>query len=440
MGAGAGNGWGKSKFVIAFLTAVCFPSMAPAAFTQHPMISNWPHPKRARIISTPKEVEEIGSIQTAIVDLFPKGRYEAKSKGKHYPSQLKTETGWIIDIMTYEQDKGEFAGPDIGLTIFNEPMPEDIWKESLMRARAGGIVLFAMTSLLENPWVVDGILNRADGKDIRVRYGSSEENCKQHGKCGHLDHDQIEKILAQYEPDEREARMTGKPLSLSGAIYKGFSREIHVAKEDIIPPSHDVAHYMAVDPAIGKPLAVIWSYIDLAGVLHIYDEWPEVPFEGSKDSNLTVQDYVALFRGREGNRPIQNRILDRHFGNQRQTLGGLTLRQEFAEKGLDFRDSYKVAEVGPEVETGILKVKDFLRWDRTKERDALNRPKLIISPKCKNTIASFERWARDPKTAKPQEAFKDFADVVRYTVMANPEVERPRNWDQQTRAHYGVNT
>lgn len=280
VGAGAGNGWGKSKFVIAFLAAICFPSLAPAEFAVHDLVKNWPYPKRARIISTPKEVEEIGSIQAAIVELFPAGKYDPKSKGKHYPSQFTTSTGWKIDVMTYEQDKGEFAGPDIGLTIFNEPMPEPIWKESIMRARAGGIILFAMTSLYEHPWVVDGILGKADGKSIRVRYGSSEENCKTHGKGGHLEHDQLEKILANYDPDEREARLTGKPLSMSGRIFKSFDRAVHVERDEFFPPSDGVSLGMACDPAISKPLAMIWRYVDAAGVLHYYDEYPEIAFEG----------------------------------------------------------------------------------------------------------------------------------------------------------------
>lgn len=437
IGTGAGNGWGKSKFVVAFLAAVMFPQSAPAEFTKHDFIANWPHPKRARIISTPKEVEEIGSIQTAIAELFPKGQYEAKSKSKNYPSQYKTTTGWIVDLMTYEQDRGEFAGPDIGLTIFNEPMPEAIWKESLIRARSGGIILFAMTSLLENPWVVDGILGKADGKHIRVRYGSSEENCIKHGKNGHIDHDQLEKILAQYDPDEREARMTGKPLSMSGRIFKGFDRSVHVAAEEFDPPSSGVSLGMAVDPAIAKPLAILWRYVDAAGVLHYYDEYPEFTFEGAKDSNLSVTDYAAIIRAKEQGRAMQSRILDRHFGIARRTVGGKSLQSEFAEVGLDFSDSYSMDE---EVETGISKIKDLLRWDKTKPQDSLNRPRIRISPKCRNLIAALERWGRNPQNGKPLEQYKDFIDVLRYDVMSCPEVEIASTWTPSSPAHYGVGT
>ena len=436
---GSGNGGGKTYGIIALAGALIWPSMAPSCMAAEALIKKWPYPKRARIISTPKEVEEIGSIQTTIQELWPKGRFEPVRKGKHYPSQFKSDTGWVLDVMTYEQDKGEFAGPNIGLTIFNEPMPEPIWRESIARTRRGGLVLVAMTSLYEHPWVVDGILNKADGKNIRVLYCDACENCKQHGKNGTLEHEQIEKILDQYPEDEREARKTGKPLSLSGAIFKTFTRSVHVLKEAIAPPD-GATRYMVADPAIGKPFAVVWAHVDKTGSLYIYDEYPDREFHGAKDAGLGVKDYVEAFRTKEAGKHVAVRILDRHFGNQRHAVGGMTLKAEFAEAGMEFKDSYRVAEALPEVETGILKVKDYLRYDKTKPLDALNRPRLFISPNCKNTIASMERWSRNPDTGKPTEEFKDHADCVRYLCMDNPEIEVVRGWGDQPRPHWGVGT
>ncbi len=437
--SGAGNGWGKSELLVAIFASIMWPKIASAAFA-HPFFSEWKYPKRARIYSKPAELEEIGSLQAAIAKLFPKDRYTS-SKGKYsYPSKFKTDTGWDLDLFSYERHESEAAGPNIGLQGFNEPPPQPLWKEAIARSRSGGVILGGMTSLQDNPWIVDGVLYKHNGKDIRVRYGDVCENCKQHGKNGHLEHDQIEKILGQYDPDEREARKSGKPLSLSGAIYRGFNRQAHVSEQEIVPRDSGVAHYNVVDPAIGKPLAIIWSQVDVTGTIQVYDEWPEFDFEGSKDGNLTVKEYAELIRGREGNRGIQTRILDRHFGNVRRTLGGLTLKQEFGEVGLEFIDSYHVAENVAEVETGIMKVRDYLRYDRTKPIDGLNRPKLIISPKCRNTIAALERWGRNPDTGKPQEEYKDFCDVVRYLVMANPAIEIDRPWNQGRGAAYGVGT
>jgi hypothetical protein len=431
---GSGNGGGKTYSLVAFLAAVIWPNLAPACFADQPLVKSWPYPKRARVISTPKEVEEIGAFQSAILELFPHGQYEAKNKSKNYPSQFKAND-WVVDVMTYEQAKSEFAGPNIGLTLFNEPMPEDIWKESLIRARKGGLILCAMTSLTTEPWVVDGILNKADGGDIRVVYSDVEENCREHGKNGTLDHATVEKILSQYDPDEREARKTGKPLSLSGRILRNFDRAAHVAEK---PIPETCAHYMVCDPAIGKPLALIWAWADAAGAVHIYDEDPEYQFAGAKDSNLTVPEYTALIKAKEAGRPIAVRILDRHFGNVRRTMGGKTLKQEFSDAGLDFEDSYSMSpEV--EVETGIMKIKDYLRYDKSKPLDSLNQPRLTIDPKCRNTIASLERSSRDPKTGRQKDdEQKDFFDDVRMLVMSEPKWEPPTSWPQVSRPFHGA--
>jgi hypothetical protein len=113
-----------------------------------------------------------------------------------------------------------------------------------------------------------------------------------------------------------------------------------------------------------------------------------------------------------------------------------TLKQEFSDFGIEFEDSYAMDE---EVETGIRKVKEYLRLaDPTKELSALNRPRLVIDPRCKNTIASFEKWGRNPMTRKPMEAYKDFADCTRYLLMANPEFEIATSWPTVARPYYGV--
>jgi hypothetical protein len=438
---GAGNGWGKSEILAAIFAAIMWPSLAPAAL-QGPLTSNWRYPKRARIYSKPAELEEIGSLQTAIARLFPKGRYTA-SKGRYsYPSVFQTDNGWTLDLFSYERHESEAAGPNIGLQAFNEPPPEPLWKEAIARSRAGGIILGGMTSLSDQPWIVSGLFDKADGKDIRVRYGNSCENCRQHGTNGNLEHSQIERILAQYDPDEREARFTGKPLSLSGRIYKTFDRNVHVREFDV-PTDNSVSHGMIVDPAIGKPLAILWRFVDRAGVVHYYDESPEFDFEGAKDSNLTVKDYALLFRAKEEGKRIDTRILDRHFGNVRRTMGGQTLKEQFADTDalgnlvVEFQDSYAM-DPAVEVETGILKVKEYLRYDTAKPIDAINRPRIVVHPRCKNTIAAFEKWSRNPKTYKPLEQFKDFMDLVRYDLATDPKIEDISHWPSVNRPFYGV--
>jgi len=435
----AGNGVGKTAATIAILASIIWPEMAPACL-QKPIFRDWRYPKDFRIVGTPQNIADAGSIQREIKNWFPVGLYEAKKASKPYISQY-TANGFTISLMSFDQDTQAFESATAGLIVFDEPPPRDIYNASVARMRRGGRILFPNTPLMDAAWMLDDIVSKADGKEIRLVHGDIDENLVENG--GILNKVDVDRMLSTYDPDEREARKSGKFMHLSGRIFKTFDRSVHVAAEDITVPviaegGFPIQVYQSVDPAIGKPMACIWAYVDHTGTIHIYDEHPDCEFQGARDSNMTVADYSKLFKERENGRRNITRILDRHFGNSRRTLGGLSLRQEFAEAGMEFQDSYSVGDASSEVETGISKVKSYLAWDKTKKQDSLNRPRLVISPKCKNTIAALERWSRDPKTGKPREEYKDFADVVRYLVMANPEAAVAADWSGRKTAHYGV--
>lgn len=438
--SGAGNGWGKSEVLAAILAAAMWPALAPKSLAI-PLLQGWAWPKQARIYSTPAELAENGSIQTAIARLFPRGRYSVHKGGYSYPSVFQTDTGWTLDLFSYERPAKEAAGPNIGLQVFNEPPPADLWTEAVARTRSGGIIIGGMTSLDDNIWVVSDLFDKADGKTIKVRYGNSCENCKEHGVNGNLEHSRIMAILDQIrDPAEREARFTGKPLSLSGRIFRTFDPQVHVVPEiKTLPPG--VAVYQVVDPAGGKPFAVVYAMVDQSGTVTVFDEWPDYRFAGSKDPGLNIQDYVEAFKVKEAAFRVQTRVMDRRYGNTSHKPGSLTLREDFAGHGVEYANSYSVGEDKPEVQTGILKVLDYLHYDKSKAIDSANRPRLFITANCRNTIEAIQKWSRDPKTLKPRDdEFKDFSDCLRYLTMSNPEVETVRDWGTQKAAHYGVNT
>lgn len=435
----AGNWAGKTAGAIAALAACMWPNQAEAEIFNKTIFKDWAslgYKKNARIVSTPKELESIGSIQQEIIRWWPKGRYTPDKKGKQYPCEFRTDTGWVVDLMSYEQSEDEFEGATISFFIFNEPPPEDIYNACVSRMKFSGKILMPMTPLANSAWIYDRIVAN-DGKNgIRVVYGETEDNCIEHGENGVIPHKAIQEFSDSCDPDEREARLKGRFSHLAGQIYKTFNREVHTFKldTDLTNFLSGKETYMVVDPAIGKPLACIWAAVDATGTIYIYDEYPEFEFNGAKDSNLTVQDYANMFRAKEEGRQIQTRILDRHFGNTRRTLGGPTLKQEFGEFGIDFIDSYQTDDK-TEIETGILKVKELLRYDKSKPIDGLNRPRIMIADKCINSIHALERWRRDQKTGKPMEDFKDFADCIRYLACANPEVEPHRPWEVRPSYH-----
>lgn len=438
-----GNGSGKTYGLIAVLGAFVWPLLAPECFAA-PIFQDFKHPKKIWIVSNPGELGATGAIQSSIDELWPKGRFTVAKNGRQYNSVFRSDTGWEIELKSTEQNITEFRGANVGIVALNEPVPEDVYRECLARLRRGGLMPGAMTSLDDEPWIVDGILDKHDGKDYRIVYGGVEDNCKDHTSGGTLDHATIEKILSKYPEDEQQARRTGKPLSLSGRVFKQFDHGVHVLKDEVRPPEGS-SIFQVVDPAAGKPFACVYAYADTSGNLTIFDEWPNYSFFGAKDPGLNVQGYADLFKSKEIGFSVGRRIMDRRYGNTTLRAGSSTLREEFGGLGFEFENSYEVGDVDVEVKTGIIKVADFLSYNKALPIDLVNHPRLTISPNCANTIESLSKWTWDTKsllgsrTRAKDNHFKDFCDCVRYLSMCNPEVEVARVWNNGSRAAYGVN-
>lgn len=436
------NGVGKTSITFAILGAIMWG--APSTAFDYPLYREYPGrwPKRIRIVTESELVSDGGPIQIESSRWWPKNRYSWSRGGKQYNKFLYTDTGFFGEVMTYEQHKKEFEGKTMGPTVFIEPPRREIFYASIARQRKGGLNILDMTPLTDAAWVLDEIISKpeilVDGKPVgkaKCINADIEENCLEHGKNGQLRHADIQQIVSRYDADEVEARAHGRFMHLSGRILKDFDRAVHVREFEI--PTEGVSHGMTVDPAIAKPLMIVWRFVDKAGIVHYYDEYPEFEFHNAKDSNLTVADYVQIIKAKEEGRRMDSRILDRHFGNARRTLGGKTLKEEFSDAGLDFSDSYTM-DPQTEVEQGILKIKGYLKYDKSKPLDALNCPKVVIHPRCKNLISAAERWARDPKTGKPLEAYKDPMDVLRYDLMSDPTFEIAQNWPKVARPFHGA--
>lgn len=436
------NGVGKTSIVFAILGAIMWG--APSSAFDYPLYTEYPKrwPKRIRIVTESELVSDMGPIQTESAKWWPKGKYTWVKGGKQYNKFFYTDSDFFGEVMTNEQALKEFEGKTNAINVFVEPPPKPIFNACLARQRMGGLNILDMTPLTSSAWVKDDIIDKpqtmVEGKAVGRSLCISadiEENCQEHGKNGQLAHDDIQQIISHYDPDEIEARAHGKFVHLSGRILKSFDRAVHVREFDI--PESGVSHGMSLDPAIAKPVYALWRFVDATGTKWYYDEIPEFDFHNAKDSNLTVSDYVRIIKAKEEGRHIASRILDRHFGNARRTLGGKSLKEEFAEAGLDFLDSYTM-DPASEVEAGILKIKEHLKYDKAKPIDSLNTPRVVIHPRCKNLIAAAERWSRNPKNGDPLDEWKDPIDCWRYDLMSNPEVETASTWVQPSGAVYGV--
>lgn len=412
----AANGIGKTTLIVNVLANIIFGPQN--RYFDYPLFKDWPFPKRFRFVTDPKLLEEIGPFHTEIKKWWPRGRYEALKAGKTYYSQYKAN-GFLLDVMSYDQSLEQFEGSTLGAILFDEPPVRSIYNASIARLRMGGIALVFMTPLTQAAWFFDEVVPR---HQANVVYGDIEENCKDHGLRGQLKHDDIQRMITEMDPEEVEARAHGKAMYLQGLVYKNFDPRVHILDQHFTVPS-GAQVWQIVDPHGDKPFACIWGFCDQAGTLFQVDEWPNEDFYKMHGCTLGIQDYKRVFSQKEQGWNVTKRIMDRHFSEVRTVHTRKTLREEFSAVGLHYDISYHGGV--EEVQTGVIKVRDFLGYDTSKPIDALNQPHYYVSPKCTNTIKSFQRWSIDPKTGEYREAFKDYMDTVRYWVMGNPRHSAP---------------
>lgn len=410
----AGNGVGKTTFIVNLLANLFWPNQN--RYFDVPLIKNWPYPKNLRYITDPKIVEESGPFPAEIKKWWPKGKYESAKLGRNYVCQYKVGD-WVLDVMTNDQDLRQFEGGTKGGIIFDEPPRENIWHASVSRLRLGGILMVFMTPLTEAAWFFDKVVPNHQNS---VFYATMEDACKTHGIRGHLEHDHIQKMIQEMSPDEVEARAYGKAMYLKGLVFKSFDPKVHVLKESVRPPLNSTI-YNVVDPHADKPFFAIWAWPHKNGDLYIIDEHPNEDFFRMHNCQWTREDYKKMYQAKEHGYHVK-RIIDRHFAETPNASNKKTLRQELSEIGMNYDPSYTSQE---EIDTGVLRVRELLQYNPSKELTSINRPRLYINPHCLNTIKAFNRWSLDPKTGDYQDAYKDPMDVVRYLAMSNPKQTEP---------------
>ena len=419
----ASNANGKTALMANILGACIFGNNENK-FLDYPFLNSFPFPHRARIASTPKNLEEIGAIQTEIKKWWPKGRYTASKKGRQFDSEYIIGD-WVVDLMSYEQDVSEFESVTLGVAIFDEPPPLKVLYATIARMRKGGIILIFMTPLDTGGEILEDLSEREsikiDGEEIgkiSITYAELEDACEEHGVRGFLKHKDIMQMLSFYDPDEVDARAKGKPIHLTGRIYTDFEKKNPYVVDDFLIPE-DWTKVNIVDPHDGIPFAITWAAIDKTGQIWIYDEFPFEDLEKSQSTNLTIPDYARIIREKESRDNISLRIIDPYFANKRYANSGKTVKEELTDLGFEFEDGDTSG-----VDLGHKRVREYLKYQKAYPVSAVNHPRLHIFERCRNHWRSMLRYKR--KVLKSgevkdkiilDETYKHFCDNIRHLVM-----------------------
>lgn len=371
----AANGVGKSATGANIITSICFGPQND--FFKKPLFQKFPYLKRGRIISDPTTIKE--KIIPELKKWFPSNRYKehytTEKQGKFWESKWKTDTGFEIDIMSNEQDSKEFESTDLGFIWFDEPSRKDIYLASVARTRGGGIIFWTMTPLDYSAWIEEDLYNKRDGINVEYIEADVEENCKEHGTRGILQHKNIERMIAQYPEDEKEARIHGKFGHLLGKIFKAFNRKIHVIRPFAMNYD-DYSWYMALDTHPQVDDHAIWMAANNKGQKYLVAE-----FIGKG----TAAQLASEFKRIEGGMRIEGRLIDPSAFNADERNQEMSFGMKLNELGFTFELGSK------DLVNGIRRTQDAFAYEMV-GNEFIKKPEVFIFDTCPVAIHQLESY------------------------------------------------
>lgn len=382
----AANGVGKTCLGANMLANLIWPDNN--AFFQQDLMRNWKYPKKIRIVTEPTTVSS--TIIPELYAWFPKGRYVAEKKGKTYECHWTTDTGWTIDIMTYDQAPKEFESATLGLIWLDEPPPESIYKACVSRLRRGGLLFITATPLTGSAWMYDQIIGNPDHEVGRRFYieADVETACIEHGERGFLEHKHIEDMISQYSEDEQQARIKGKFQHLVGLIYKQWEHKVHVIRPFDVNLK-DFTVYHALDPHPRTNDAGLWVAVDKYGQKFVIDEFWKKCQGGSKELATNLWKIDQQYR-------VVRRLADPSaFIEDQHSQKSLITRLESC-KPFNYLEASKARTASNR------RIADALDFQKTGD-EFIVTPELYVFETCKRTIYEIEHWMWQEWTGKARD-------------------------------------
>lgn len=427
----AANGVGKTTVAVNIIGNLIWGQQTD--WFGEPLFSGkWPYEKRIWYLSDHDAFQN--KIVPEMEKWFPKKKYVFTKNGRKFNSHLESNTGWTLDCMTYDQSIKQFEAADVGLILYDEPPTREIRNACVARLRMGGYEIFVMTPLGHSAWIFDELIDPSEQKQyVDVHYASMEDACIEHGVRGHITHERIEYLSRQFDEDEREARLYGKPKHLSGKIFKMLHPIAH--RHRIPAREFDQVNnliYCAMDIHDRRPPAIIWGAANKDGKKYVVDEYPNdprVPYHTIKSTTLNYKDFSAIIKQKEidngWNSDTVIRVIDPNYGARLVQAVGKTIVNIFADEGLAF-----ISNVNDDILEGHAAIKDLLALDLD------GTPNLKIGENCYNTFFQMSRYGIKESSPKKMETdglseriakkYSDFPSALRYMamVMENPKVRQ----------------
>jgi phage terminase large subunit-like protein len=325
------------------------------------------------------------------------------------PVKWLLKNGSVFDILTYEQKTDMYEGWKGHIAWFDEPPPRDKYVATLRGlVDYNGRNWLTLTPLTQ-PWIYDDIYTKQDKNkfvattDIRDNITLSEEA--------------IKSFESKLTEEEKEARLHGRFLHLSGLVYKEFNPDIHICEP--VKVQKLWTRYFCIDPHDRSPTACLWLAVDPNNNHWIYDElWLE---------NMDLDQIAHAIHVQEGKLVPRMRFIDPHMDKENVLTGGFNVRQELMKLGVYCERAYTDPVLGKSRIRQALKPK----FSPLKQTEI---PQLMVSRNCPRTIYEFQHYiwdeykrSKEELTAKqkPKKKNDHFMDCLRYIYNFEPRFIPP---------------
>ncbi len=362
------------------------------------------------------------------------------------PAKILGESS--IQMMSFDQDPTDFASGDFHLVLHDEPPSLAIWRENEARTmRVAGRMLLAMTWPDDPSINVDWLYNEVyepgkDGNDPQIKWTVLRTTENQN-----LDQNAIAAQAAKWSTEMNAVRIEGQPIRFSNRIHPEFTDQTKTwcfkCEKSVIPMA------LSYKEGLGCPYCQAENLVDFNHVQEFDTSgtWPTVflvdPHPRKKHCLLWVQispqdDWFVVADSqvdgdcvdvkKEVDRIEQElklwtamRLADPNMiespaSHLRPNGRPLTWRDEFDSAGLrlDLADDSSV---------GRTRINTMLKVDSSTQQ-----PRLVIHPRCRDTIYMMQRYSWDNFSSKidkeqkqvPKDKYSDFPSLIKYLANAEP--------------------
>ena len=223
----------------------------------------------------------------------------------------------------------------------------------------------------------------------------------------HLSKKAIAAFLANLTSDEREAREHGKFTHLSGLVYKGIKRGVHIVDPFDWDPSWPV--WEAIDPHPRKEHAVIWVGVAPNGELYIIDDlWIQCGIE-------ELAEMIKEKRSR-GHYRVVRTLIDTSSESPDGTRD-MTPRKMLSLNGIHTSLASKFAQKAKSIRA----VQELLILKQDNLGDL--RPNLYTFSTCHRVIYEWFHYVWKDDGEEPKKVHDDTMDCLRYIIIDGPRFE-----------------